>query len=264
MRVREHTLAVTATGQVEPHIILAHSTGMGAMQFNRVTRALAPRRCLVPDFTGYGASSHPPLGTKDWTVDRDALKELALQAETPVDLIGHSYGGFLVLQVAREVPQAVRRVLVHEPVLWGTLRSAGQAEHRAAFDALFDRMLSVERGGEAWLEGFVDFWSGPGAWSALTPERAEDWRRGAPLIAAEVHALADDPTPHTAWAALPMPVCVTYGEDTVPMEKHVCSLLSEALPNATLVGVAGGHMAPVTHARAWLDVVQPWVARDGS
>ena len=264
LSIGEHTVAVRVEGNSSPAVLFAHSTGMGSIQWVRAARTLAPRRCVMPDFLGYGASSAAPGRRKDWRVDLEALVQLACAQDAPVTVVGHSYGGFLALQLARHHPERVARVVVHEPVLWGTLRSGGDATVVETFEALVARMRAVERGGEAWLEGFVDFWNGPGMWAKLPSSRADQWRRDGAHIAAEVHGLIDDTTPHTTWSSLQMPVLLTVGENTASIESHVCDVLQGVLPNGTRRQVPGGHMAPLTNGRSWLDAVVPWMTRDDS
>lgn len=259
VRVRDYEIATTVCGESSPTVILCHSTGMGSVQWARVARGLAPRRCVMPDWLGYGSSDPVADGLKDWTIDLDALLALIDREEGKVDLVGHSYGGFLALRAAALRLASVRRVVVHEPVLWGTLRSGGDLEFRGAFAATCEELAHVPRGGEQWLQGFVDFWSGPGSWQALSPARADVWRRDGAVISAEVHGLIDDETPHHAWSALTMPVLVTVGEETAPIEAHVCDVLHRAVPQSVLTVVPGGHMAPVSQGRSWMEAALPFL-----
>ena len=259
IRVRDCQIATTVRGTSTPAVILCHSTGMGSMQWARIARGLAPRRCVMPDWLGYGESDGVLEGSKDWTLDLDALLALVDAQDGSVDLVGHSYGGFLALQASLVRPDKVRRVAVHEPVLWETLRTGGEQLHRDSFDAICTGLAKVARGGEAWLEAFVDFWNGAGAWKALPPSRADVWRHNGAVISAEVHGLIDDRTPCTAWSALPMPVLVTVGAGTTAIESHVCDILHRSLPTGELTKVPGGHMAPVSKGRSWMDVVLPFL-----
>ncbi len=259
IRVRDYQIATKVRGETTPTVILCHSTGMGSMQWARIARGLAPRRCVMPDWLGYGASDPVMHGVKDWTIDLDAVLALIDAEEGPVDLVGHSYGGFLALRAALVRPDAVRRVAVHEPVLWNTLRTGGEQVHCESFEAICAGLAEVPRGGEAWLEGFVDFWNGVGAWQALPPTRADVWRRNGAVISAEVHGLIDDRTPCTAWSALAMPVLVTVGSGTATIEAHVCDILHGVVPGSVLTAVPGGHMAPVSKGRSWMDAALPFL-----
>lgn len=262
IRVRDWQIATKECGDEAPSVILCHSTGMGSMQWTRIARGLAPRRCVMPDWLGYGESDGVSDGAKDWTVDLDALLALIDSESAGVDLVGHSYGGFLALQAARRRPLAVRRVVVHEPVLWETLRTGGEPIHQDAFAAICDALANVPRGGEEWLTGFVDFWNGPGAWQALPEARADAWRNNGGVISSEVHGLIDDRTPFSAWSELQMPVLVTVGEQTTAIEAHVCDVFHRTVSQSVLKTVPGGHMAPVSKGRSWMDAALPFLSPD--
>jgi pimeloyl-ACP methyl ester carboxylesterase len=204
---------------------------------------------MAPDLLGYGRSERlaVPLD-KDWHEDLRVAKALALHHAEPIDIVGHSYGGFLALQLALAMPYQIRRLALHEPVLWGALRSGGSRESCDGFDAVVDVLRAEPPGSLGWLKGFVDFWGGEGSWDRMPATHQRGWRVVGPLIAAEVIALTHDPTPHTAYAAVPANTLVTMGRDTPSFEREVCELLVEQMPNAGLLPTAGGHTAVVTHA----------------
>lgn len=255
MNVRGHRIHVERWPGDGVPVGMVHSTGLGAFQWLRVVRTLRTRPRWAPDLVGYGHSDGPVGGTKDWTVDLAAVEQLVLEADGQTDLVGHSYGGRLVLEVALRHPGRVRRVVVHEPVLWGSLYSGGPADLVDTFRARIGRLEVVARGGEDWLRGFVDFWNGPGGWASLPESRRADWRHRGPVLAEEVHALLEDTRGHTDWAGLQVPVQVCMGADTAEVEKVVCRLLAEQAPCGSLKLVPGGHMAPLTHGRSFCEAV---------
>lgn len=259
VEIRGQRLHVALTGSEGPSVICCHSTGLSGSQFKRLARCLAPRRCLRPDWLGYGGSDRPGPQGKDWRVDQELIAHLVERAEEPVDLVGHSYGGFVALKIALAMPHKVRRVVVHEPVLWGCLISAGPADQVATFRKIVRAFEGLPRGGEVWMRDFIHFWNGPGSWEALAPHRADAWRIDGQHVATEVHRLLDDTTPHSEWAQLSIPVLVTVGESTNPLEHRVCEILADAVHTVRLAVVPGGHMAPLTHGRHWLDAVVPFV-----
>jgi pimeloyl-ACP methyl ester carboxylesterase len=72
-------------------------------------------RCIVaPDWRGFGGSGMPPATDSYWFADYlgdlDALLD-ALSPEAPVDLLGHSMGGNVVMTYAGVRPARVRRLV---------------------------------------------------------------------------------------------------------------------------------------------------------
>jgi pimeloyl-ACP methyl ester carboxylesterase len=221
----------------------------------RQWRSLAERlgskhRVLTPDLLGSGAN--PP-----WPADRPfhfredvaELAKLIAAQDEPVHLVGHSYGGFLVLQlVLDEATRArVRSVAVYDPVTFGVL---GQLP---ASNIQFD---DATGGDEAWFRGFVGYWNGPGAWDALPPPSRAQFMKIGRKVYFEVKTLLADPTPASAWASFSEPALVMNGERTPPDAQRIGELLAGALPNARRILVENaGHMGPLTHATVVNDAI---------
>jgi pimeloyl-ACP methyl ester carboxylesterase len=228
-----------------PTIILLHGSGLTGQVWHRWLDGFEERKCIAPDLGGYGRS--PRLdqpASKDWRDDLSAIERIADSQDGPIDVIGQSYGGFLALQLALARPDLVRRLALHEPVLWGALNSGGSPEHIAAFAEVVHTLSSVEPGGIPWLEGFVDFWGGEGSWAGMGRARQRGWRVLGPIIAAEVMALTYEPTPHTAYASVGAETLLTWGTGTATFQRGVMDLLGRWMPRARVVEVPGGHMGP--------------------
>ena len=80
----------------------------------RSTQAPTPPRCIIaPDWRGFGLTEGPPQDDytfADYLGDLDALLD-ALSPDQPVDLLGHSMGGNVVMSYAGARPHRVRRLI---------------------------------------------------------------------------------------------------------------------------------------------------------
>ncbi len=235
----------------DPAIVLVHSSGLNNRQWGPLRLGFAGSNAvLAPNLLGYGHTGPWPPA-EPFTMDDDVAVVSAMIAarDEPVVLVGHSYGGYLAMKAALAAPDRVRALLLHEPVIWGVLYDEGNDEviaeiERANGDGLF---LSEELGGkERWWRRFVEIWGGPGAWDALPPERRRSFLRAGPKVFAEVRELYFDRTPRAVWAGLEMPVVITVGAGTQPLEARACRVVAEVLPDVRLVDIPGGHMAPST------------------
>ena len=237
-------------------VLLLHSGGMSSRQWARLASRLEPRRrVLVPDLLGYGASSPWPPG-RSFHFGEDAALVAALvdQLGAPVHLVGHSYGGLLALHVALARPMAVRSISVYEPVAFGVLHSTGDEA------GLLDLAANEEDGssyrdaggGEGpWLERFIDYWNGKGAWGALPEPTRQGFLAVGRKVFLEVRSLMADRTSHESYAHIAAPSLLLSGDRSPPAARRVCAILGEALPRAAHVAVEGaGHMGPLTHSNA--------------
>ena len=101
-----------------PLLVLLHGWMDVGASFQFVVDALAQaegfeRRCVAPDWRGFGLTEAPAVDSywfPDYLGDLDALLD-ALAPDTPVDLLGHSMGGNVVMSYAGARPARVRRLV---------------------------------------------------------------------------------------------------------------------------------------------------------
>jgi pimeloyl-ACP methyl ester carboxylesterase len=247
-----------------PIALLIHSGGFTSRQWRKLGQRLAATHdVLAPDLIGYGAEPWPPGVPFHYRQDVDRLigmLDAPNAAEPgaigrPVDVVGHSYGALLALQIALLRPDLVRSLAVYEPVAFGVL-GPEDAEVRAqlALPAYHADAAGVD---EAWLTAFVDWWNGPGTWVALAEPTRAGFRAVAWKVYQEVATLSADTTDRARYATITAPTLLLGGERTPPTERRTLERLAEALPHARLTLFPDmGHMGPITHA----DVVNAAIA----
>jgi len=237
-------------------VLLVHSSGFTSRQWRKLGELLAPRhRVIAPDLIGYGTERWP-TGTPFHFRDDVALLDGLL--DEPAHVVGHSYGGLLALQLALARPGAVRSITAYEPVAFGVLDQPGDAAVR---DAIAQVAAYQPETAEAWLETFVDWWQGPGAWRALPAPTRQTFFDLAWKMSQEVASLSADRTARARYATIAAPTLILAGERTQPAERHVVQQLVQTLPNATLeVLPAMGHMGPITHAAQVNAVIAAFIA----
>ena len=236
-----------------PLALLIHSGGLTSRQWRKLAQQLAPTHdVLAPDLIGYGDPPWPPGKPFHFALD---VERLAGMLDRPAAVVGHSYGGLLALQLALAHPGLVRALALYEPVAFGVLGP----EDADARDALALPAYHADAAGvdEAWLTAFVDWWNGPGAWSALAEPNRAGFRAVAWKVYQEVASLIADTTDRARYGAITVPTLVLGGAATPLTERRTLERLAEALPRARLELFPGmGHMGPITHA----DVVNTAIA----
>jgi pimeloyl-ACP methyl ester carboxylesterase len=97
-----------------PPIVMLHGWMDVGASFQFVVDALAQQRCVfAPDWRGFGLSDSPAADSywfPDYLGDLDALLD-ALAPQQPVDLLGHSMGGNVVMLYAGVRPERVRKLV---------------------------------------------------------------------------------------------------------------------------------------------------------
>jgi pimeloyl-ACP methyl ester carboxylesterase len=207
----------------------------------------------APDLFGYGAAG-PWTGRGAFTLSKEAapIHSLIARLGEPVHLVGHSYGGAVALHIALTRPELVQSLTLIEPVAFHLLRG-GDRFDRLALDEIGAVAADVNA---ALASGdyhrgfgrFVDYWSGPGSWSALPAEKRGFFAAQLGKVALDFHAAFSERTSLDDVRRLDMPVLLMQGGCTPPPPRCVVHRLRSALPRAALKVVQGaGHMLPITH-----------------
>lgn len=255
-------IAVEDSGAVEDSdrgdpVILLHSSGGSAGQWRALRALLEPRhRVLAPDLIGYGRSSawH---GRRAPRIDDEVEIVAALldRCQRPARLIGHSWGGVVALQAALNMPERVVDLTLIEPVAFALLADGGLADARllAEVHLLAGEIAAALADGEPdiAMARFVDYWNGPGAWAALSPQRQADLAGRGARVVDNFRALFRQPVPPNALYQLHTPTLLIGGARSPAPTRRIVERLGNALPLVRTRLIAGaGHMAPLTHAEA--------------
>ncbi|KWF56046.1 alpha/beta fold hydrolase [Burkholderia pseudomultivorans] len=200
-------------------------------------------RCIAPSLSHYWPAVE--AGIQDefgWQNHVDELAEFIDALDLgPVHLVGHSRGGSVAFNVARQHPHLVRTLTLADP--GGPLQRDGvreEAKLPAAAMALRTKAVDLIDSGsvEAGLEMFVDSVSLPGAWKKSTSR----FRTMAIDNASTLPKQLRDPLPaytqHTA-AAIACPTLLIDGQRSPKMFRNNVETLAQWIGNAQRQTVAG-------------------------
>lgn len=240
--------------------LLLHSGGFTSRQWRKLGELLAPEfTVLAPDLLGYGESGPWPEGTPfHFRQDLDFVESLLGEGDDRVHLVGHSYGGFLALQLALRRPERVQNIAVYEPVAFGILDDVDDADARSQLAMVNPRWEPDASGADdAWLRRFIEWWNGPGAWERLGDETRNAFRSVGWKLYQEVITLAADRTDRATYATIAAPTLILGGANSPLAERRVVEKLGAALPHATARLLPGvGHMGPISHAALVNDAIR--------
>jgi pimeloyl-ACP methyl ester carboxylesterase len=214
-------------------------------------RIYAPQLAAFPDsraVDGYGTADTLP-----------AMASIALEnAPDSFDLLGHSMGGRVALEVFRLAPERVRRLALVSTGIHPVRE--GEAAKRHALQTV------------GWNHGFgqlIDAWLPPMVAEAnrAKPEVYEPLRQmnteaGQEVFDAQIHALLNRPEVDSLLPQIACPALVMTGElDTwAGPDQH--RQIAAALPNSDLVIVPGaGHMIQLEAPEAVNTAIAHWLER---
>jgi pimeloyl-ACP methyl ester carboxylesterase len=224
---------------------------------------LAPKRSLIlPDSLGYGFSERVTTPGEHYTLEsyaRDLAGILDSLGIDKVDLAGHSWGGVLVTQFARDYPERVRRLVIIDGAFF--------FPEPKAIETIIQMPLGIGRG-VAWhlVAG------GPVSYSSLVCRRQPDCE-GAPTMRIRDSTEALRAAMYTSRTTdgmkvidaelgrIATPTLVLWGEKDPIVPLTTGERLVRELPSARLVVIKNALHAPwfqepETTAKQLLDFLQ--------
>jgi pimeloyl-ACP methyl ester carboxylesterase len=268
-----------------PLVVLVHGSLDRAASFGRVVRRLDDLHTVTYDRRGYHRSRLAlPLNT---TLDGHIDDLLEVVDGRPSLVVGHSYGGDVALGAAVRggTDAGIVSVVAFEPPMpwlgsWARSPNSsaamdGTASNGTASDGAESNADGVTEGAgptegtvppdhvsaaEA-AERFFRRMVGDASWDRLSPSAKAERRADGPALEAELAAIRTRQAPFDI-TALAVPATFGRGERSAPRHRATVGWLSEHVPGAELVEIAGAtHGAHLTHPDAFAAMVRSALAR---
>ena len=240
-----------------PPILLLHGIASVTAPAVPLIAALADRRVLAVDWPGHGLSGADvlPAGTRLRAHAVSVVDEVMGFFQLDVaDAIGHSLGGQVALYTALAHPERLRRlVLLGAP--GGAFSQAratlgmrvasvpglgtavlGLSTSSRAHDRAVDRLL-----GAGLLDGYPPEINEIGFLASQRPEFAASVASLFRAMMTPFAARADVALTESELAHLALPTLIVWGSDDAILSPAHGRASAEAIPNATILEVDGGH-----------------------
>lgn len=256
MRIGDTQVRVLEHPGKDPAIVLIHGLPGTAQDFDKVTAALPGRHTIAFDRPGFGYSTggYHPFAEQLQTIDQ--LLD-ALGVKRPI-LVGHSYGGTLALAYAERRPQAVRGLVLIDAAAAGQRSTAFESAQsrlvqflswpvvQPLADLTFSQLVRTASGKQGDARAFDPGDVDPDHEHRLLALNMQhddlDAYAGEQLASEDEIAGVDERLTGIRARAV-----VIQGAEDKLVEPQFGRRLAAILPNARLVMVSGGHMAPYIH-----------------
>lgn len=243
-----------ATG---PAVVLVHGSLDRAQSFRRAMRRLDDLHVVAYDRRGYAGSRHSTDGPCP-DIDRSVDDLLGVVAEVrrpdgaPVVLVGHSYGGDVVVGAALREPSVVASIGAYEPPMpWLGFRPQ-QARRPGGWVMADDPAEEAEQ--------FFRRMVGDTAWDRLSESARRELRSDGPALVADMHSFRG-PVPFDVTALRVPAVFGRGGPQSRPHHRQTTAWLADNVPGATLFEVPGAaHGAHLSHPDGFADFVRAAIA----
>jgi pimeloyl-ACP methyl ester carboxylesterase len=249
-------------------VVALHCSLGSGRQWKALADELGPSRpFFAPDISGYGSNACAldlPLTLAE---EVRTLSGTLNDAEGPIHLVGHSYGGAIAFKIATCSPFAhrVRSLTLIEPVL-PTLLCESDADRR-----LHARFAQVahEVSEDIWngsvleaIDKFMAFWNGSGPQDPLPANVHLRMIERAHKLAFDFTAAFAEENVTIAAASLRVPTLLLSGGLSPYLTQRIVRRLGAIMDGAEIRHLpAAGHMLPLTHASSLNPAIAGHIAR---
>ncbi len=266
--VNGHTIEYADEGD-GPLTVLLHCSASSHAQWGALIPELARvGRVIAPSLIGYGETSawareNPQSVTDQARAANDLLDHLGV-SQAPFDIVGHSFGAVVALEVALLQNDRVQKLALFEPNPFALLRHSNSTEELAEVLSVYrDIKDGLSRGDRmAAARCFTDYFVGAGFWPSLPEPRKQSLARDLLVNVNEWDAVLAEEIVPNRWQPLKAKVMIVSAADTQPALRSLVKITRKHNPgwhHEELV--RGGHMAPLTRARDFNSCVMSFLNR---
>jgi pimeloyl-ACP methyl ester carboxylesterase len=243
IRVNGVSLYYEEHGSGHP-ILCIHGTGSSAAVWVDAARELARHgRTIVYDRRGCTRSERPePFVTNADQHADDAAALIDALGATPALVIGRSYGGNVALDLTLRYPDRVRALALLEgaPETLSPLARQWLAElEEKLFAAADEDMATV---GETLIRAVA----GTRAWEGMPEEARQIFTDNGPAIIAELRGGILEVSAEEL-GSIAQPTLLVCGKDSLPAFTDVTNVMAQAMPQARVEWIEGGHLIHPAH-----------------
>jgi pimeloyl-ACP methyl ester carboxylesterase len=208
-------------------------------------------RCITTSLLGYGRTTERRTA-EDPGISHEAemLEAVIRQADGPVHLVGHSFGGLVALVTALRGRALLASLTIVEAPAMELLRESGEDRHYRAFSEMTESYFSdFENGNTEAIAAMIDFYGGAGTYASWPPRVKSYAMETTPVNIMDWDSAFGFALSRAMLAALTVPTLVLRGGASHPAMQRANELLATTIKGASLQTIAGAaHFMIATHA----------------
>jgi pimeloyl-ACP methyl ester carboxylesterase len=264
------TLVYQEQGDGAP-VVFVHGCCTDYRAWDAQRQAIAPHyRFIGLNMRYFGTAPWPDDGSKyGHQTDADDIAAFIRGLNAgPVDLVGWSYSGPIVLLVALQHPELLRSLAIHEPA--SVTYVTDPASAKIALDdrqaALAPAVAAAKAGDFAGAARLTPTGVNhqPDFWDTATPEIRTMFLDNARTWTPSLAAPPQPPLTCDMLHQIKIPALITYGEDTRTFFRIAAAGAASCIPGAQLVTIPGRHLAIAQQPDAFNAVLLQFLAKVGS
>jgi pimeloyl-ACP methyl ester carboxylesterase len=257
------------TGNSGEPLVLVHGSWVDHHNWDAVVPALSQSfRVLTYDRRGHSQSDRPASqgSVREDAADLAALIEALDLA--PAHIVGHSFGGSIVLRLAGERPDLFRSVIVNEPPLFDLL--ADEPDGHAILQAIrpgIDAVVELLEVGdlEGGVRAFVEIIFGSGVWEQIPQAVKQIVIFNAPTFLDERRDPESLSINLDGLHHFSRPALLTLGEQGPPFFKPIVEKIARVLPLAERMTFPGaGHEPEYDTPEGYVTRITEFITRVNS
>ena len=249
-------------------VVALHCSLGSGRQWAKLGAGLAPHlKLIAPDLIGYGHNSCLLDLPMTLAQEVSALREHLREANGPIHLVGHSYGGAIAFKIATDpaFEHRIRSLTLIEPVLVTLLLES--APDRRLYNQFADLAREVSR--DLWngsvleaIDKFTEFWNGSGPREELSPAARIRMIEHAERLAFDFMAAFAEENVTMAAASLRVPTLLFSGGQSPNLTQRIVRRLAAIMAGAEVRHLPdAGHMLAMTHAAVINPAIAAHIAR---
>lgn len=235
-----------------PYAVILQGWGTNFHLYDSIAGLIGDRfRVLQFDLPGFGASEEP---SESWDVERYAEFTIRLLGALHIDeamLIGHSYGGRVIIRLAsrKDLPFRISRIILIDSAGVLPVRTPAQLRRQRRFKLLkklFDNRLIYFL-----FDEIIDDWK--------SRQGSEDYRRATPVMRGTlVKAVNEDLT--GLLSDISQDTLLVWGECDTATPIRDARIMEERIPNSGLAVIPGtGHFSYAENPSLFAHIINSYL-----